>query len=141
MSDKPARLPQGLLDTNILIHWSRLSPDQLPLSTAISAVTLAELAAAIHADLTLNERAKRLDVLQRAESIFDPLPFDAPAARAYGRVTAAVRAAGRSPRARVADQMIAAVAASHDLPLFTTNAADFLGLERIITVVAVERPK
>lgn len=88
------------------------------------------------------ERARRLDVLQRAENEFDPLPFDAEAARVYGRVSAAVMAAGRSTaRRRTADLMIAATAIAHGLPLFTTNPGDFAGLEGMLTLVPVQRPQ
>ena len=85
------------------------------------------------------ERARRLDVL-RAEHEFDPIPFDAEAARAYGRVTAAVPAIGRKPRRRGADLMIAATAIAAELPHYTTNPEDFAGLERLLTVMAVTRP-
>ena len=86
------------------------------------------------------ERARRLDVLQRAEHEFDPIPFDAEAARTYGRVTAAVVSAGRKPRRRIADLMIAATAIAERLPLFTTNPDDFDGLLGLLTVVPVTRP-
>jgi hypothetical protein len=101
---------------------------------AISAVTLAELSAGPHqvrpgteqdASFEAAERARRLDVLQRAEHEFDPIPFDADAARAYGRVTAAVIGAGRKPRRRAVDLMIAATAIAAELPLYTTNPDDF----------------
>ena len=81
------------------------------------------------------ERARRLDVLQCAEHEFDPLPFDVDAARAYGRVTAAVTAAGRKPRRRAVDLMIAATAIAAELPLYTTNPGDFAGLEYLVTVI------
>ena len=130
----------GVADTNILIHWDSLDAASLPLEIAVTAVTLAELAAGVHAAGDDLERARRLDLLQRVESAFDPLPFDAAAARAYGAVTAAVRMAGRSPRSRIADLMIAATAASRQLPLFTTNPTDFSGLDAVVTVVPVPRP-
>ena len=78
-------------------------------------------------------------MLQRAENDFDPIPFDAEAARAYGRVTAAVIAAGR--RRRTADLMIAATAIAAGLPLFTTNPGDFAGLAGVLAVVPVPRPQ
>jgi predicted nucleic acid-binding protein len=130
MTAKTAR--RGLLDTNIMILRSRIVPEELPDEMAISAVTLAELSAGPHqvrpdteqgAYFEAAERARRLDVLQRAEHEFDPIPFEADAARAYGRVTAAVIAAGRKPRRRVVDLMIAATAIAADLPLYTTNPA------------------
>lgn len=79
-------------------------------------------------------------MLQRAENEFDPIPFTAESARIYGRLCAAVISAGRKPRRRVADLMIAAVAVAEDLPLFTTNAEDFRGLDELLTVVPVSRP-
>ena len=84
--------------------------------------------------------ARRMDVLQRAENEFDPIPFDVEAARFYGRICAAVVSAGRKPRRRVADLMIAAIAAAEELPLFTTNPDDFKGLDDLITIVPVTRP-
>src|SRR6478752_1633472 len=86
------------------------------------------------------ERARRMDVVQRAEYEFDPVPFDAEAARVYGRVTAAVVAAGRKPRRRALDLMIASIAIAEDLPLYTTNPDDFIGLEQLLTVVPARRP-
>ncbi|MEV7776144.1 type II toxin-antitoxin system VapC family toxin [Kitasatospora sp. NPDC086791] len=127
----------------------RVDPAELPAQMAISVITPAELSAGPH-EVRRNEeqndyderaeRARRLDVLQRAEHEFDPIPFDAEAARIYGRVCAAVVGSGRKPRRRVADLMIAAIAIAEDLPLFTTNPDDFKGLEGLLTVVAVTRP-
>lgn len=141
---------QGLLDTNIMILRRWLDPDELPTAMAISSITLAELSAGLH-EVRRNEaqaeydehaeRARRLDILQRAENEFDPIPFDAEAARMYGRVCAAVIGAGRKPRRRVADLMIAAIAIAEDLPLFTTSPDDFKGLAGLLTVVRVTRPK
>lgn len=142
--------PRGVLDTNIMILRRRIPSDELPAEMAITAVTLAELSAGPH-HVRRNdrqagydehaERARRLDVLQRAENEFDPIPFDADAARMFGRLTAAVIAAGRRPRRRTADLMIAAIAVVEDLPLFTTNPDDFAGLEDLLTVVPVSIPR
>jgi predicted nucleic acid-binding protein len=87
------------------------------------------------------ERARRTDVLQRAEHEFDPIAFDAEAARSFDRMSAAVQGAGRTPRRRVADLMIAAVAAAQGLPLYTTNPDDFGGLDPIVDVMPVPRPE
>jgi predicted nucleic acid-binding protein len=143
------RHQQGLLDTNIMILRRWIDPSELPAEMAISAITLAELSAGPH-QVRRNdeqneynehaERGRRLDVLQRAESEFDPIPFGAQAARAYGQVTAAVVAVGRKPRSRIADLMIAATAITEDLPLYTTNPGDFTGLDDLLTVVPVTRP-
>ena len=132
MAAKQARY--GLLDTNIMILRSRIAPEELPDEMAISAVTLAELSAGPHEvrpDRTGRIRgcraSRRLDVLQRAEHEFDPIPFDAEAARAYRRVTAAVIAVGRKPRRRAADLMIAATAIAAELPLCTDEPRRFRG--------------
>ncbi|MFI5943732.1 type II toxin-antitoxin system VapC family toxin [Streptomyces uncialis] len=145
----PAEHQQGLLDTNIMILRRWVDPEELPAEVAISAITLAELSAGPH-EVRRNdeqddydeyaERARRMDVLQRAENGFDPIPFDAEAARIYVRVCAAVIGPGRKPRRRVADLMIAAIAIAEGLPLFTTNPDDFVGLEDLLTVVPVNRP-
>ena len=142
--------PRGLLDTNIMILRKWISPSELPAEMAISAVTLAELSAGPH-EVRRNdeqnnydehaERARRLAALQRAENEFDPIPFGAEAARAYGRVVAAVITAGRKPRRRIADLMIASIAIAEELPLFTTNPGDYSGLGELLTVVPVTRPQ
>ena len=67
-------------------------------------------------------------------------PFDVEAARQYGIIAAEVISIGRKPRGRVADFMIASIAAANRLPLFTTNPADFHGLESVVTVVPVPVP-
>ena len=140
---------QGMLDTNILILRRWINPAELPDEMAISAITLAELSAGPHEvrgndeqDLYDEhaERARRLEILQRTENEFDPVPFDVEAARIYGRVAASVVAASRKPRRRVADLMIAATAIAEGLPLFTTNPGDFAGLDQLIEVFPVSRP-
>lgn len=131
------RLAVGLLDTAVVIDLQRLAPEQLPEQVAVSAVSMAELAAGPSAAADGDERARRQDRLQRAEAAFDPLPFGVEAARAYGRVYAAVRQAGRRPRGRFADLLIAAVALAEGLPLLTRNPVDFVGLEYLVDVVEV----
>ena len=104
----------------------------------MSAITFAELAAGPHATADPAERARRQDRLQRAEATFEPIPFDASAARAYGRVYAAVVSAERKARGRRAiDLLIAATALAAELPVYTRNPADFAGLETLLEVVAV----
>ena len=121
----PAPVARGLLDTSVVIALEAVPAEQLPEEPAVSAITLAELAAGPHAAGDDEERARRQERLQRVEALLDPLPFDAAAARAYGRVFAATRASGRKARgARAIDLLIAAVALANDLPLFTRNPAD-----------------
>jgi predicted nucleic acid-binding protein len=133
-----SRRLQGLLDTSVVIDLDRLDPSKLPIEVAVSAITMAELAAGPHAASDADERGRRQDRLQRAEAAFDPLPFDSEAARAYGRIYAAVTAAGRKARgARAVDLLIAATACASDLPLYTRNGADFEALEDLIDVVVV----
>lgn len=128
---------RGLLDTSVVVDHDVLDPDLLPDESAIAAITLAELAAGPHATDDDEERTRRQDRLQWAAATWDPLPFDADAARAYGRIFAAARTAGRTSRARVADLLIAATAAAHGLPLYTRNADDITRLDRVLIVVRV----
>jgi len=133
-----ARRQRGLLDTSVIIDLEHLDADLLPLECAISTVSLAELAAGPHATVDPDERARRQDRLQRTEAVFDPLPFDAEAARAYGRVYAAAAAAGRKARgARAVDLLIAATACSLELPLYTRNPDDFHALDDLVEVIAL----
>lgn len=132
------RRPRGLIDTSVVIDLERIEPGALPVEIAVSAISMAELAAGPHATTDPIERARRQDRLQRAESVFEPLPVDAAVARAYGRVYAAVGAAGRKARGRRAvDLLIAATAVAARLPLYTRNPDDFAGLSEMLEVVAV----
>jgi len=137
VSDRHAR---GLLDTNVIVHLPRIDARELPVESAICSVTLAELSAGPLATDDPLERAARMGRLQRVEAAFNPLPFDAEAARQYGSVYAAVRAAGRTPRRRFADLLIACVAVSHALPLYTVNPKDYAGLEDLLVLCPVTRP-
>lgn len=133
--------PRGIVDTSVVIDLERVDPNDLPTELAVSSVTLAELAAGPHATADIEERARRQDRLQRAEAVFDPVPFDGPAARAYGRIYAAVAAAGRKARGRRAfDLLIAATAVSADLPLYTRNPKDFAELDELLEVIPVKAP-
>jgi predicted nucleic acid-binding protein len=131
------RRARGLLDTSVVVDLESIQPAQLPREVAVSALTMAELSAGPHAASTTAERARRQDRLQRAEAAFDPLPFDREAARAYGRVYAAVVAAGRKPRGRAIDLMIASTALANGLPLYTRNVDDFLGLTELLDIIEV----
>jgi hypothetical protein len=135
------RRGRGLIDTSVVIDLGRIDAGDLPSEIAISAVTLAELAAGPHATGDSAERARRQDRLQRVEATFEALPVDAAVARAYGRVYAAVVAAGRKARGRRAfDLLIAATALSGELPLYTCNPRDFAELVTLVEVVAVPTP-
>jgi hypothetical protein len=131
------RFLRGLGDTNILIYLERLAADHLPAELLTSTVSLAELSAGVHSADDATERARRIMRVQRVEATFNPLSFDVEAARQYGVIAAEVIAFGRKPRGRVADLMIASIAVANRLPLFTTNPADFRGLESVLTVVPV----
>jgi predicted nucleic acid-binding protein len=129
---------RGLIDTSVVIDLERIDPTALPGELAVSAVTMAELAAGPHATTDPAERARRQDRLQRAEATFEPLPVDRNVARAYGRVYAAVTTAGRKARGRRAiDLLIAATAMSTGLPLYTRNPNDFAGVRYILEIVSV----
>jgi hypothetical protein len=122
----------------VVIDLDRIDPADLPLEIAVSAITMAELAAGPHATADTAERARRQDRLQRAESTFEPLAVDGAVARAYGRVYAAVAAAGRKARGRRAvDLLIAATAVAAGLPLYTRNPHDFAGLSALLDVIVV----
>ena len=138
MAESRPRRPRGLVDTSVVIDLERLDPASLPAELAVSAVSLAELAAGPHATTDPAERARRQDRLQRTEATFEPLPVDGDVARAYGRVYAAVRASGRRARGRRAfDLLIAATALARELPLYTRNPSDFDGLHGLVDIVAV----
>lgn len=136
-----ARRRRGLIDTSVVIDLGQVDAGDLPLEIAISAVTLAELAAGPHATADAAERARRQDRLQRVEAAFEALPVDAAVARAYGRIHAAVVTAGREARGRRAfDLLIAATALSRELSLYTCNPGAFAGLDGLLEVVAVRTP-
>ena len=119
----------GILDTNTVILLPRLSdPAYLPPTPTITAVTLAELSAGPLVARNDAERAARQAHLQQAEADFDPLPFDAAAARAFGQVAADLRGAGRKSRARAYDALIASIAIARGLPLYTVNPNDYTGI-------------
>ena len=128
---------RGLLDTSVVIDHDVIDSTLLPDESAIAAITLAELAAGPHATEDREERARRQDRLQWATSTWEPLPFDSDAARLYGRLFAAARAAGQTSRSRLADLLIAATAAAAGLPVYTRNASDFDALKTIVKVVPV----
>jgi predicted nucleic acid-binding protein len=129
------RRARGLIDTSVVIDLERVAATDLPEELAISAITLAELAAGPLGASDPRERARRQDRLQRTEATFDPLPFDIAAARAYGRIYASVMSAGRKARGRRAvDLLIAATALAAGLPLYTRNPDDFDQLTELVVM-------
>ena len=138
---KAARQHRGVLDTCTVILLPRIDdPTLLPEEPLITAITLAELSAGPLVAVSDEERAARQAHLQQAEADFEPLPFDASAARAFGQVAAALRRSGRKPAARSYDAMIAATAIANELPLYTCNPDDFAGITGL-DVVSVPLPK
>jgi tRNA(fMet)-specific endonuclease VapC len=130
----------GILDTSALILLGRIADTgALPDEAFITAVTLAELSVGPLVASNEAERAARQAHLQAAESDFDPLPFDAAAARSFGAVAASLKRSGRKPQARAFDAMIAAIAVSRELPIHTCNPRDFAGIANL-DVIAVAHP-
>src|SRR5487761_1324977 len=123
----------GLLDTSVLIDWDNPHvAAALPDEAAISAISLAELAAGPHLATNGSEGARRQVRLQQVEAAFEPLPFDATAARSYGQIVAAVVETGRTHRRRIADLLIAAIAHANGLALYTRDPDDFAGLRDLV---------
>jgi hypothetical protein len=133
--------PRGILDTSTVILLERLvDASTLPLEPLITAVTLAELSVGPLVAEEESERVARQAQLQQAEADFEPLPFDADAARAFGGVATSLRRAGRKTTARAYDAMIAATAVANHLPIYTCNPADFRDIDGL-DVVAVPIPE
>jgi tRNA(fMet)-specific endonuclease VapC len=129
---------RGLLDTSVVVSLGGLTDwAGLPTRCFVSAITLAELSVGPLVATTDEERSARQSVLQQVEADFHPIPFDDRAARAFGRVAAELRAAGRKTKARAYDALIAATAVANDLPVFTRNPDDFSGIG-LLTVVMLE---
>jgi tRNA(fMet)-specific endonuclease VapC len=132
---------RGVLDTSTVILLGELTDaTALPAEPLITTVTLAELSVGPLVAGDERERSARQAHLQQAEADFDPLPFDAGAARAFGRVAASLRRAGRKSTARSYDAMIAATALAEGLPVYTCNPDDFNGIDEL-AVIAVPVPE
>lgn len=124
-----------LLDTSVVISPSRARrPDLAEGVPAVSAVTVAELSFGLDVDDPV-ERRTRTDRFYALVDEIEILDFGLGSARAYGTLAALVRRAGRNPRPRRLDLMIAATAAHHGLPLVTLNPDDFRGLGAVVTVL------
>ncbi|MFI9406079.1 type II toxin-antitoxin system VapC family toxin [Nocardia sp. NPDC052316] len=135
MSDD--RRASGVLDTCTYIDLDTLDPDCLPKLPEITAITLAELHQGVAMAKDPVTRAARAERLGAAIVEFDPLPFDEDAATRYGTLVALTLAAKRDPRPRRMDLLIAAVASSRNLALYTRNSEDFRGLESMVEIIAV----
>jgi hypothetical protein len=120
---------RGLLGTSAMIDLADLEAAALPEECLISAITLAELSVGALVATNARQRAARQAHLQQAEADFDPIPFDASCARAFGRVAASLRRSGRKTQARAYDALIAATAVAHGLPVFTRNPDDFQDID------------
>lgn len=133
-------MPLGILDTSTLILLGRVTAiDALPSEPLITSITLAELSVGPLVATSEQDQAARQAHLQQAEADFDPLPFDAAAARSFGQVAASLRRAGRKPAACAYDAMIAAVCIANNLPIHTCNAADFADIDDLV-VIGVPHP-
>ncbi len=126
---------RGLLDTSVVIDRAVIDPAALPNAWALSAVTLAELSAGPHLTDDPATRAERQLDLQWAESSVEPVPFTSDTSRIFGRLCGLVHAAGRKPRPKALDLMIAATAVEQSVALYTRNPKDFRGLESVVTVM------
>lgn len=126
----------GLLDTSVVIDLHSIDPRLLPRELSISVITMTELVTGPLATSDPRERARRQDVLQRIESLVDPVPFDISCVRAYSHVVAAALSSGkRRTRLRSNDLLIAATAVALGVPLYTKNLKDFSDLSSVIEVV------
>ncbi len=123
---------RSVLDTSIVIASDVASLDG---DLAISSVTLAELHFGVLVAKQQQTRAERLRRLLLLQRTFDALPVDEKVAASYGQLAAAVVEAGRQPRARSLDLLIAATAHAHSARLYTRNAEDYLGIEGLVDVV------
>jgi predicted nucleic acid-binding protein len=125
---------RAILDTSVVLAADvRTLEGEL----AISAITLAEMHFGVLVAKTGGVRAERLRRLLVLQRTFDALPLDNAVAASYGQVAAAVVDAGRQPRARSMDLLIAATAHAHSARLYTRNIDDFLGLDDLVDVVSV----
>jgi len=128
-------MAEGVLDTSTLILLGQITDDEaLPSEPLITTITLAELSVGPLVASSDVERAARQAHLQQAEADFDPLAFDAAAARSFGQVAASLRRTGRKPAARAYDAMIAAVCVANQLPIHTCNPGDFSGIDDLVVI-------
>ena len=133
----PERPQYGVLDTSAYLDLHLLDPADLPALPQLTAITLAELHQGVAMAKDPAARVARMEQLGAVVANFDPLPFDGEAAARYGTLVGLMIAAGRHPRPRRIDLMIAAIASARRLPLYTRNSDDLKGLETAVTVRAL----
>lgn len=131
-------LPNGLLDTCVVIDLPLYDPADLPDICHVSAITMAELSFGVALAKTPIDAAVRSQVFATIKSWVQPLPFDGQAGERYGELAALVLASGRHPRPRRMDLMIAAIAVVHQLPLYTAYPDDYHGLESVLRIMPVK---
>lgn len=119
-----------LLDTSVLISGVEDPGEEV----AISVISLTELHFGVLVARDPEARALRLRRLGAIEERFEPLPFDAVAARECGRLHAAVVERGGKPRRRAFDLAIAATASVNGAALLTRNVADFALIDDLVDV-------
>ncbi|TFC19246.1 type II toxin-antitoxin system VapC family toxin [Cryobacterium algoritolerans] len=127
-----------MIDTSVFVglETNRLrSIEILPIEQFVSAVTLGELLAGVHAATDADSRASRLLTLETV-SVAQVLNVDGEVAAHWARLRQKLRENGR--RINVNELWIAATALAHHLPVFTQDA-DFavladLGGPEIVTV-------
>lgn len=137
MKTTSERRPIGLLDTCVLIDIDRIPDASLPAVSQICAITVAELMLGVHMARNPLDRTARITRLLATNSNFDPLPFGERATDAFNALVGFTVAAGRNPKPRKNDLMIAATAVANEMPLYTANVEDFKGLESMLDVVEV----
>jgi predicted nucleic acid-binding protein len=126
-----------LLDTSVVIDPPAAGLASVADLAAISAITVAELEYGVDAAKDPLERQRRRRRLQAIADVMEVLAFDVDTAQSYGMMANLVRTAGRDPRPRRLDLLIAATAERHGLSLATRNPDDFRHLERVLHVVPV----
>lgn len=131
------RHASGVLDTCTYIDLALLDPKCLPEVPELTSITLAELHQGVALAKDNHARATRTEKLAAALVEFEPLSFDGESAARFATMVSMTLAAGRNPKPRRMDLMIAAIASARGMPLFTRNVRDFTGLEDVLTVVGV----
>lgn len=130
---------RAVLDTSVLIEPPTNGLASLADAVAVSIVSIAELQYGLALANDPVEELARRRRLQVVLEHCDVLVPDVRTTEMYGVLAGLVLRAGRNPRPRRFDLLIAATAARHDIPLLTRNADDLRGLERVVSVTAVTR--